>query len=212
LTIEVSLLGPKVTQQIEKKEEEVTAQDKLLALCEYWHSHKLLSFERPLFLEDNWGEGEFVFERTMAHKFLFPKSKLTEISGLDYLVVWVAEPDPQDLTTEQFVYAGTFLILVETLYDREDFRLHLSGCSSLQALSNIITGQPFYTRNWDEPFGRRNLKHPFQKLESMGAIYLQQQVIQTIYRKRYMSNEQSFEYKGKGYRCNDLLAYPLFIN
>ena len=211
-TVEMSLLGPKVTAQMEKKAEEVDPLTKLLALCDFLNSEQLLSFERPVFVEDNVVEYDFVFEQPIVHKFFFPKSKLAEIHDLEEVVVWVAEPDPRDLTTEPFEYAGTFLLLVQTLYDSAPFRTQLSGCSALQALSNIIAGQPFYTVNHTEPYGRSTAQHPFQKLENMGAIYLHQQQVTTIYRKRYMTNEQRFEYNGTCYRCNDLLAYPLFIS
>lgn len=137
---------------------------------------------------------------------------MTEFNGLEHLIVWVAEPDYNMLSKEPWTYSGTFLFLIETLYDKGEFRFNLSGCSALQAISNIVTGQPFYSKNQNEPLGRYNSQHPLEKLKSIGAIYIHKQEINTIYRRRYMTNEQCFDFGGYKYRCNDLLGYPLFIS
>lgn len=214
LTIEASLLGgPKVSQKFEKNEKDFDTIDKLFAIWDYLKTNDLISTARPNSIyEAKESEGEFIFENVIAHKLFFPKSKLTEFNGLDHLVVWFADPDTTKLSDEPYTFTGTFLFLVEALYDRGEFRQTLSGCSALQAMSNIISGQQFYTQNWDEPLGRNNANHPLQKLQDIGAVYLQKQEIKTIYRKRYMTNEQCFMYKDKKYRCNDLLGYPLFVS
>ena len=214
LTIEVSLFnGPKVSRQTEEKENQFNTLEKLMAVCDFLRTRGLISTERPnsidLYKDEDF---EFIYEKMFAYKLFFPKNKLTEIVGLDHLVVWVAEPDFSKLSEEPWKFRGTFLYLIETLYDRGDFAITLSGCSALQALCNIITGQQFYTINWDEPLGRRSNLHPIEKLKKMGAINLGKQEITTIYRKRYMTDEQCFAHDGKEYRCNDLLGYPLFIS
>ncbi len=213
-TIEASILGgPKVSQKIEKEEKELDKVDKLCAIWDYLKVNDLITTSRPNHIDDAEDyEGSFVYEKILAHKLFFPKPKLTNISGLDHLTVWVAEPEPSNLSEEPWVFTGTFLILIESLYDREEFKTTLSGCSALQALSNILSGLPFYKTNWDEPMGRNNPKHPLEKLEDLGAIYLHKQPIETIYRKRYMTDEQTFMFNDKKFRCNDLLGYPLFIS
>lgn len=212
LTIEGSLIGPKVSQTFRKDEKEFTPINKLFGIWDYLKKHELLEVKRPETTEESENlETDFFYENIEMHKLYFPKSKLTEIHGLDQLTIWISDPDFSQLSDEKWVFKGTFLILIESLYDRGNFRTTISGCSALQVLSNIITGSSFYTRDWDEPLGRNNLKHPIEKLKDIGAVYVHKQKISTIYRKRYMTNEQCFIYKDRKYRCNDLLAYPLFI-
>lgn len=211
LTIEASLLGgPKVSQQFEKKNEDYDIVDKLFAIWDYLKTNDLINYSRPNTIEEfECEKTDFVFERVIAHKLLFPKSKLSELSGLDHLVVWISDPDFNIITDEQYPIIGTFLYLIESLYDKGRFRTTISGCSALQALSNIINGRSFYTQDINEQMTR---KHPYEKLQDIGAIYLHKQEIQTIYRKRYMTNEQCFTYNNRDYRCNDLLGYPLFVS
>jgi len=98
------------------------------------------------------------------------------------------------------------------MYDKGSFYSNLSGCSALQALSNIVFDKPLFEINGEEPLGRGNYKHPVKKLNELGAINLGKFEIKTLYRKRYITNEQCFTQERKRYRCNDLLGYPLLID
>ena len=185
--------------------------DKLYALWDYLNKNDLIRNKRPETTEEAKDDCEFVFEKILAHKFFFPTSKLSEIKGLDGLVVWVADPNFDSLSKEMWEFTGTFLYLIQAIYDHGSFRTTISGCSSLQAISNIVNGESFYTIDGHEPLGRYNNQHPVEKLKGIGAVYLQKQEIMTVYKKRYMTDEQTFEHNGEKYRCNDLLGYPLFI-
>lgn len=212
--IEVSFLDfLKVSKDFGKDNKEYDTLDKLIAIGRYLESENKIIRQRPI-TTDELAETDypFIFETTKARKFFFPKSKLAEVYGLNQLVVWVSEPDFNQLSLDPWTFTGSFLILIETIFERGEFYTTLSGCSALQALSNIITGSQFYTKDWNEPFGRNNLQHPYEKIEAMGGIPLFDHSIKTIYRARYMSDEQSFMHKEHSYRCNDLLAYPLFID
>jgi hypothetical protein len=172
-----------------------------------------ISTQRPsLYIDSDDTDFDFVKEEMMATKLTFPSSKLNEIKGLDHLVVWISDPKVDDLSIEPYTFTGTFLYLIETLTDRKQYRSTVSGCSALQLISNICDGKPLFQVDWSEPLGRNSSKHPIEKLRDIGAFVIGKQRITTVYRKRYMTNEQCFEYKNEKYRCNDLLGYPLFID
>jgi hypothetical protein len=93
------------------------------------------------------------------------------------------------------LFTGTFLCLIQPLYDKGAFFNNLSGCSALQALSNIIFGKNLFELNKDESLGRGNYKHSIKKLQRLGGINLGSFTIKTLYRKRYFTNEQCFTYQ-----------------
>jgi len=99
-----------------------------------------ISLERPKSYEED-EDKEFVYEKIKATKLFFPKSTLSEIDGLKHLVVWVSGPDPDDLSTKQWTFRGTFLYLIQTFYDLGRYTSALSGCSALQAIANIIKSE-----------------------------------------------------------------------
>jgi hypothetical protein len=136
------------------------------------------------------------------------------VPDLRELAVWIADPNSEMLkvrTQDPYDFAGTFLYLVTPLYDSGTGQTFFSGCSALQMISNMIHGRPLLTRDWDEPLGRASHQHPVEKLKSLGGIVIDRRPIQTLYRCRYMSDEQCFIDGNRTYRGHDLLAYPLFI-
>jgi hypothetical protein len=58
---------------------------------------------------------------------------------------------------------------------------------------------------------RGSFAHPIEKLTSIGGIVIDKRIIETLYKPRYMSDEQCFIDSDTAYRVHDLLAYPLFI-
>ncbi|WP_153799132.1 hypothetical protein [Foetidibacter luteolus] len=210
-TFEISFAGPKFSKTFETDKKNISVYKKLDSIIEGLSYHNQIATSRPI-SDINWDSPGFVFENVKATKVFFPKSVIGEIYGLNHLVVWVANPDYSTLSTERWQFTGTFLYLIETAYDKGAYQTTLSGCSALQAVSNIVKGENILKKNWDEPLGRNNNKHPLQKLESIGGIVIGDRQIETIYRKRYSTDEQCFTYEGVEYRCNDLLGYPLFID
>lgn len=156
-----------------------------------------------------------ICESVSATKVIFPREVLNStVSELRELVVWVSEPDREVMKSrsdDAYDFAGTFLYLVTPLYEDDGVHTFYSGCSALQVISNLITGQPFMTRNGEEPFGRSTFKHPIDKLKEMGGIVIDRRSIEALYVCRYMSDEQCFNDGESAYRCHDLLGYPLYI-
>lgn len=210
-TLEVSMTGPKYSHTFEKDIKQLATLQKLDLLIEALRNDNELTNIRPneITLEKT---ESFIYETVSASKIFFPKSTFSEIYGLNYLVVWIAEPDIKKLSKERWVFTGSFLYLIESLHDEGTFRTTLSGCSSLQALANIILGKDLLLPNSDEPFGRNDSSHPIEKLKKIGGVKISTQTIDVIYRKRYISDEQCFVHNGHTYRCNDILGYPLYID
>jgi len=212
-SVELSIKGPKIGYQLGDGEKRLDPIDKLFSVWDYYTSNDLITNKRPNTIKEHLEhQDRFIFEKITAQKFFFPKSKLTEIPSLNGLVVWLSNPYDDSLTEELYPITGTFLLLVEASFDQGKFTSIVSGCSALQALSNVISGKPFYAIQGEEPLGRGSYIHPRKKLENIGAIYLQEQEIMTLYKGRYITNEQCFEKQKTEYRCNDLLGYPLFVS
>lgn len=156
---------------------------------------------------------KFFQEKCSATKVVIPTGANFKFPHIKYITVWVSEPDPTLYSDVSFIWRGTFLYLVtiETEHERE--QTIFSGVSALQALSNLVTGEPFLSRHKDggEPLGRWNGIHPLEKLKTLGAEISYEREITTLYKKHYFTNEQSHTYEGKERRVNDLLAYPLWI-
>jgi len=52
---------------------------------------------------------------------------------------------------------------------------------------------------------------PLEALAQLGARIQPPRNIEVLYRKRYMSDEESFVDANGAHRCRDLFAYPIFI-
>jgi hypothetical protein len=204
---------PKITKTYTTDFKSENYIEKLNKVIDYLESFKDLTYNRPSkfsLLEPD--DCNFVYEETNAIKLSFPASKLKEFTGLNYLNVWISEPKSEDLSILPYNFTGSFLYLIETITDNMQYRTTISGCSALQALSNLCNDEPIFKVDWDEPLGRNSFLHPIEKLKKLGAFELGRMAIKTIYRKRYITDEQCFKYKDNEYRCNDLLGYPLFID
>lgn len=176
----------------------------------------LLSFHRP----NNHKEAKvhpFVFEQScVATKVLFfPGFLKKSVPSLKELAIWVSSPTAATGghdASNAWNFDGTFLYIVESFW-QEDTELAtvFSGCSALQALSNVVTGQPFFKRDSNEALGRRSFLHPVEKLKGLGGIVMDERTIEVLYKTRYMTDEQCFVDDEKAYRVHDLLAYPVFV-
>lgn len=206
--------NPKVTQSYETDVlATISYIEKLNTVTDFLKHKKEIEYHRPTIYSDTDNvKCNFVEEICQATKLYFPSSTLSEIFGINHLNVWIAEPDSKDLSIDEYDFTGTFLYLIELLTDRGDYRSTISGCSALQVISNISQGKNFFALNRAEPLGRQSTKHPIEKLQDLGAYVIDDRKIRTLYKKRYMTNEQRFDYEGKVYRCNDLLGYPLMID
>lgn len=163
---------------------------------------------------------KFVLESMVATKIIFPYGSCCNIHGLKDLAIWISDPDPQEVITENvielpYTYTGTFLYLTEMYLDNKSFFSAFSGCSALQAVVNYLQGRSLLATvseiNTGEFFGRSNYAHPVDKLLSIGAIKSCTKRIISLYYKRYITDEQCFIFNGERSRVNDLLGYPLYI-
>lgn len=173
-----------------------------------------LSKTRPETLTE-FAPNRLVHETILATKVLIPYRILRDtVPGVRELAVWVADPDAERLSLrsdDPYDFAGTFLYLTTPLYDHEQLGTFYSGCSALQVISNLIVGKPFLTPDCQEPLGRGSYAHPVDKLRSVGGIIVDRRPIETLYRPRYVSNEQCFADGERAYRVHDVLGYPLYI-
>ena len=173
-----------------------------------------LSKTRPETLSE-FAPNRLVHETVLATKVLIPHRTLKEtVPSVRELAVWVADPGAQTLSlrsNEPYDFAGAFLYLTTPLYDEGQPETLYSGCSALQVISNLIAGKPFFTPDRQEPLGRATYAHPLDKLRSIGGIIVDRRPIETLYKPRYMSDEQCFTDGRRAYRVHDLLAYPLYI-
>ena len=215
----VDLKGPAVEHQVTRRPRTATVHEKIEAIYTHLKGSKEVAHSRPTSMPSGLTPPgpPFVLETASARKLIIPGRHLHNVPGLRHFAVWVADPDPSDLSEEEWNFSGTFLLLAETFWDGGSFQTVYSGCSALQAIANVVEGRALLpdwppTYHNREPLGRGSSEHPVQKLSRLlGAVELPHRRITTLYRKRYMTNEQVYEFGGKAYRVNDLLAYPLYI-
>jgi hypothetical protein len=173
-----------------------------------------LSYTRPT-TRAAYEPNQLIRETVAATKVIIRHQTLKDtVPGVRELAVWVAEPGAESLRRrkdDRYDFTGTFLYLVTALYDEGQLDTFYSGCSALQVISNLVTGQPFLTVDWEEPLARGSYAHPIEKLTSIGGIVIDKRIIETLYKPRYISDEQCFIDGDTAYRVHDLLAYPLFI-
>lgn len=208
----VSLAGPTLEVAREAERSNESSHLKIDRLLDYLGSAKLLGARpprMPLYSDD---PVDFVLEQTLATKVIVPTDALAA-SGLQNLVVWVSEPETSTMSIREnkWDFVGTFLYLTERPFDMGQCHTVFSGCSALQMVSNAASGKPLLTKNPSEALGRWSSAHPIDKLVSLGGVVVDERKIECLYRVRYVTDEQCFEYNGSSIRVNDLLGYPIYI-
>ena len=185
--------------------------EKIDALRIFLKKEGLLTERRP-FNRIQHNDLCFFEERFVARKIIIPADIVKKgLKVEENLVVWISEPNPDDLIEDEWDGHGSFLFLTEKVFDMHSSSRMESGCSALQALWNKVTGEDFFNKPNGEPFGRWNSDHPVDKLRKFGARVSDSRELVALYSKRYMTNEQAYIYNGKRYRTNDILGYPIFI-
>jgi hypothetical protein len=211
--VSLSITGPRLESIRDHVNEPLPLHKKITHLTKALTKAGLLGRTRPtVMLQSDNPEPRFVLETTAARKVIFAPEHFAKIPKLKEFAVWVADPDPADLTPEAtWKYTGTFLLLTQLQFDDVRFQTVFSGCSALQAVVNGFRGDRLILGPDGEPLGRGSYVHPVEKLRQMSVAVSEPREIQALYRLRYMTNEQCYTYDGREYRVNDLLAYPLFI-
>jgi len=214
--LSIENFSPKFELEIERIRAQPSAEEKIEAIEKHYRKNNKIHHERPIDKNDK-HENNFFLESTTAKKYHIPITKNFPFPDLKGISVWISDPDPSTFSEKSYEYRGTFLYLIETLYEdtRNTYCTTISGCSALQAIVNMATGKKLFdNENWGrEPYGRWNHDHPGIKLGSIGAFTTgETRPIKTLYMRRYITDEQSYFYKARKMRVNDLLAYPLYIS
>ncbi len=156
----------------------------------------------------------FVLESMSATKVVLPLSSTDAVKDLSNVAIWISDPDPKVYSQEPYNWRGTFVYLTELHWDNGSRSHFLSGVSALQVIVNLSSGKDFFDIIKDEfePFGRGRDLHPVDKLKEVGGIVTDTRKVKSLYRIRYLTNEQTYNYDGQKRRVNDLLGYPLYIS
>jgi len=216
LSVSASLAGPKVEASRRKRRKELNSSERIDLLNVYLDVTKDIALSRPPAYQEPFGEDvpRFVRETTTASKVIIPAPALESVKGLSSFAIWVSDPDPSVYSKKDYVWRGTFLYLTEMHWDTLPFRSTFSGCSALQAIVNASLGKElvsYQEQDTWEPFGRGSHDHPIEKLKRLGATVSGERRIETLYRTRFMTNEQCYVFNHEERRVNDLLAYPIYI-
>jgi hypothetical protein len=149
-----------------------------------------------------------------ATKVVLPASATNAVKGLSSVAIWISDPDPKLYSNEEYNWRGTFVYLSELHWDNGGLSHYLSGVSALQVIVNLSSGKDFFEIIEDEfePFGRGRDLHPIDKLKDIGGIVTDKRRVKSLYRIRYLTNEQTYNYEGQKRRVNDLLGYPVYIS
>jgi len=225
-------LNPRIERQRDSVPRSASPREQINAALKYLKKNKLLRERRPKSMSEvdrvDGPPGSayiypdlrtpFVFETMQARKVIFPDTTITDVKGLRELAVWVSDPLTEDFLDREtdIGFAGMFVYLTEAHWDDGELRTVWSGCSALQAVANFAnrTGKVVSLDNIDtgDVFGRGSNEHPVSCLRRCGGIASGDvRTITTLYRLRYITDEQYHVYDEVSYRVCDLLGYPIFI-
>ena len=210
--VSLSLKGPAIEYSEENQKREATTQEKISFLIAKLREHNMLA-EKRLSEAPPWGTDvpQFFLEETVATPITIPKDRLPPQLGLSALKIWISDPNPKDLNGPEWSFRGSFLYLTELAFDNLVYQSVYSGCSALKFIANAATGAPLLERSGPEKLGRDSADHPIDKLREFAPTIGDARRVQTLYRIRYMTNEQVYTFEGNEHRVHDILGYPVFI-
>lgn len=158
--------------------------------------------------EDIYGSNKhFFLEKNIKARKFFVPVEIKEAKDIDHLIVWVCEPD--EITPyKNFEEKGSYLFLIESFWEDDNYHAMISGCSAFQWVVKNAFEKP--DNIWCK-FNRSDYRDPIKCLVDLGAIDQGEKIISTLYRRRYMSNEQMYKLKGIQYRGFDVVGYPVAI-
>lgn len=138
------------------------------------------------------------------------------VPGLKELAVWISNPlERPGLRTEKDIDEpkGTFLYLLEGDWDADkDYHALGSMWSALNMILNAVSKpMGLKERDLNKYDARHSLRSPLATLKEIGGIPEDPRKIQTLYRKRVISDEQFVMINGVSQRSYDLFAYPIYI-
>jgi hypothetical protein len=209
-----SITGPSIESSRATERIPLKPHEKIDLLEVYLEANNDLLTERPPSAEE-YHETEnppkFVIESMLATKVLLPLCNTDLVKGAPSVAVWISDPNPASFIQEPYNWRGTFLYLTEIHWGSQGNSQFWSGVSALQALVNLSSGKKFFDTNQDEPLGRGRDLHPVDKLRKIGGVPVDKRKVKSLYRIRYFTNEQIYNFEGKKRRVNDILGYPVYI-
>ena len=221
--VSLSLAGLGVGAKQTSEARAYTEHEMISMLEAHLRRHSLLAFARPTHHHDI--EHAFVLERMIARKAIFHMEATRSQSPLKEISIWVSDPAPEQLTGSGYG-EGTFLYLVEAYWETDRACMTTgSGFSAFNAIVSelkqkaglIDVPRPFLTGGdmghvgVPSTIGRLALLSPLDSLRSLGAEVQPARAIESLYRKRYLTDEQVFRCDRGVHRCNDLFAYPIYV-
>jgi hypothetical protein len=207
----LTITGPSVGGSQSTVQRPMSDHEMIVKFTEYLNRTKQIKEGRPKHHHDI-GHGPFWIQRMEAQKAIFPVSKSEEIGGLRELAIWVSEPLNEELDGSWYS-EGTFLYLIESYWkDDNPVRTTMSGYSALAELSKEISvacnNNTIEHTNIDRIY--RN-EHPLETLQALGASIQHPRTIESLYRLRYLTDEQMFVDSNGEHRSNDAFGYPIYI-
>lgn len=211
-----SLDGPKVGAKEATELRPATAHEMITKLIRHLKKNNQLQFERA---SSKWGNDkyQFAFEETIARKIVLPMKRTKVVPGLKELAVWISNPlqNPGPRTEKDIAEPrGTFLYLLEGYWDPdEDYHVLGSMWSALNMILRAVS-KPMGLKESDllnKYDARRSFRSPLATLKEIGGIPEDPRKIQTLYRKRAISDDQFVMINGVSQRSYDLFAYPIYI-
>lgn len=207
-------LTPKL--KIENENINPTVYEKIEIIEKYFINENLVDFNRPIDSNETFNiqMNEYVLESCEATKIEFPYIEFELPNDkIQKFSLWVSNPSKIIFDEEKIIQEGTFLYLPEVWIDSGYYHRTVSGCSALKFLVNALTESKLFERDsiGNELFGRDSNKHPIDKLLKLGCEVKYQKRITTLYKKRYITDEQCYIFNNKNIRVNDLMGYPIYI-
>nr|WP_281720918.1 hypothetical protein [Nitrosomonas nitrosa] len=221
--LNVSVAGPSLTSRRSYSVREFTDHERVEILIAHLRKHKLVTFSEPSARAD--AKTPFAFESIPARRVILDAHAFAALGELKEIAVWVAPPPGEALDHSGFT-TSAFLYLVEAYWRSDDVcQTTYSGYSALNMILRELA-ETDALRNVPLPLlrGRKQAESltptkddylydvsPLDALSKIGAQIDSERHIEVLYRKRYMSDEESFVDDNGRHRCRDLFAYPIFI-
>jgi hypothetical protein len=210
--VSLSLTGPKVDGKQDAKFRDATRHEMISSLISFLQKQDQLETGRP----NGRSEYQFVLEETDVRKIILPIKRPRVTKGLTDIAVWFAFPPGRPIPrTEENMNEplGTFLYLIEAYWESDE---RASGPSSgFSALNKMLYGMSdalgLDGKILSKYDARSCYKSPLTILQEIGGAVQPPRRIRTLYRKRYLSDDQYVEIQGTVHRSHDLFGYPIFV-
>lgn len=209
--IGLSLAGPTVTGRQTLAIRALSDHEMITKLTQYLLRTGQLKEGRPVHHLDI-QHGPFWIERMTAYKVIFPVVPPQVVRGLQELAIWVSNPAAENLNGSLYS-EGTFLYLIESYWKNdEQIQTTFSGFSAFAEMIDALATTCKVPKVKRDLFDHlHSHRHPLEVMEMLGASVQPARDIESLYRLRYLSDEQVFSDTAGRHRSNDAYGYPIFI-